>query len=66
LEAGKGTNHEDSCSKTLPESSETDLTVDLGDLGTSGLVGSSPLVKDGDHGISGMGDDGAENTSNVT
>ena len=66
MQAGKGTNHEDSCSKTLPESGETDVGVDLGDLGAGGLGGSSPLVEDGDHGISWMGDDGAENTSNVT
>jgi len=66
LQAGEGTNHENSCSKTLPESGETDFTVNLRDLSTSGLVGSGSLVEDGDHGISWMGDDGAENTGNIT
>ena len=65
LEAGKGTNHENSGSKTLPETVEADLSVDLLDLSSSWLVGSS-LVEDGDHGISWVRNDGAENTSDVT
>ena len=65
LEASKGTNHEDSGTKTLPESSESNLSIDLLDLGHSGTTSSS-LVEDGDHGVSWMGNNGAENTGNVT
>lgn len=66
LEAGKGTNHENSGSETLPESVEADFTIDLLDLGTSGLGRSGSLVEDGDHGISWVRNDGAEDTSDVT
>ena len=65
LEASKGTNHEDSGTETLPESTESDLFKDLLDLGHSGTTSSS-LVEDGDHGVSWMGNNGAENTGNVT
>ena len=65
LEASKGTNHEDSGTETLPESTESDLSIDLLDLGHSGTTSSS-LVEDGDHGVSWMGNNGAEHTSNVT
>ena len=66
LKAGKSTNHENSGTKTLPETIEADLSVDLLDLSTSRLGGSTSLVEDGDHGISWVRDDGAENTSDVT
>ena len=59
LEASKGTNHEDSGTKTLPESVETNVGVDLSD-------GSTLLVHDGDHGVSWMRNNGAEDTGNVT
>lgn len=65
MEASKGTNHEDSGTETLPESTESNLAIDLLDLGDGGTTSSS-LVEDGDHGVSWMGDDGAENTGNVT
>ena len=65
LEASKGTNHEDSGTKTLPESTESNLAIDLLDLGEGGATSSS-LVEDGDHGVGWMGDNGAENTSNVS
>jgi hypothetical protein len=65
LEASKGTNHEDSGTETLPESVESNLSVDLLDLGHSGTTSGS-LVEDGDHGVSWMGNNGAENTGNVT
>jgi len=67
LEAGKGTNHENSGSKTLPESIESDLGVDLLNL-SSGRCTSLVLflVEDGDHGISWVRDESAENTSNIS
>ena len=65
LEASKGTNHEDSGTKTLPESGESNLGVDLLNLRPGGATSSS-LVEDGDHGISWVRNDGAENTSDVT
>ena len=65
LEASKGTNHEDSGTETLPESTESDLFKDLLDLGHSGTTSSS-LVEDGDHDVSWMENNGAENIRNVT
>ena len=65
LETGEGTNHEDSCSKTFPESGETNFTVDFSDLRSGACAGFS-LVEDGDHGVSWVGNDGAEDTSDVT
>jgi hypothetical protein len=65
LEAGKGTNHENSGSKTLPETVESDFTIDLLNLSSGGFARRS-LVEDGDHGISWMRNDGAEDTSDVT
>ena len=59
LKAGKSTNHEDSGSKTLPESVKSDIRIDL----TGAL---SSLVHDRNHGISWMRNNGAENTSSVT
>ena len=35
LEAGEGTDHEDSCSKTFPESGESDFRVDFLNLSSS-------------------------------
>lgn len=65
LEAGKGTNHENSSSETLPESWESNLSINLFDLSTSRFSGRS-LVQDRDHSVSWMGHNGAENTGNVT
>jgi len=65
LEASKGTNHEDSGTETLPESTESDLFKDLLDLGHSGTTSSS-LVEDGDHDVSWMENNGAENIRYVT
>lgn len=65
LETGEGTNHNDSCSETVPETLETDFAVDFFDLLTSWCVGFS-LVEDGDHGVGGVRNDSAEDTSPVT
>lgn len=65
LKAGEGTNHEDSGTETLPESCESNLCVDLLNLRPSGTTSLS-LVEDGDHGVSWMRNEGAENTGNVT
>ena len=65
MKAGEGTNHEDSGSETLPESIESNISVDLLDLGTGTGIGGS-LVEDGDHSVSWMRHDGAEDSSNVS
>ena len=65
MQAGEGTNHENSGSETLPETWESDLRVDLFDLLSSASVRLS-LVQNGDHGVSWVRNNGAENTSNVT
>jgi len=65
LETGQSTDHDNSCSETSPESAESDLAVDL----LHGIeVRSATLegVKLGDHSISRLGDEGTENTSNIT
>ena len=66
LHAGKGTNHENSGSDTFPETVETDFSIDFFNLSSSSGFGFSSLVKDGNHSIGWVGNDGAENTSNVT
>ena len=59
LETSEGTDHEDSGAKTLPETVEADIGIDLSN-------GATLLVHDGDHGIGGMRDNSAEDTSPVT
>ena len=58
LETGQGTDHEDSGAEAAPQSLEADLAVDFAD-------GAALLVHDGDHGVSGVRDDGAEDTREV-
>lgn len=65
LETGESTNHNDSCSETVPETLETDFAVDFFNLLASWCVGFS-LVEDRNHGVSRVRDDGAEDTSPVT
>lgn len=62
LETGEGTNHKNSGKETSPETRETNLGVDV--TNTLTLVFRS--VHLGDHSISGVRDDGAEDTSQVT
>ena len=59
LETSERTDHEDSGTETLPETLEADIGVDLASSATL-------LVHDGDHRVSGVRDDGAEDTSKVT
>jgi len=59
LKAGKSTNHEDSCSETLPETIESNISVDLSNRLSS-------LIHDGDTGISWVRYDSAEDTSEIT
>ena len=58
METSEGTDHEDTCTETVPEAVETDVLVD-------GANGSSLLVHDRDHGVCGVGDNSAEDTSPV-
>lgn len=66
LETSQGTDHDDSCSESSPESAESDLGVDL--LHVFSVGGSFGLdsVQLGDHSVSGLGNEGTEDTSNVT
>jgi len=66
LHAGKGTNHENSGSDTFPETVETDFSIDFFNLGSSSGVRFTSLVKDGNHSISWVRNDGAEHTGNIT
>jgi hypothetical protein len=59
LETSEGTNHNDTGTETVPETSETDSGIDLAN-------GTTVLVHDGDHGVSGVGNDSAEDTSPVS
>jgi len=58
LETGEGTNHEDTGAETCPEAGEADSAVNL-------AGGATLLVHDGDHGVSGVRHNSAENTSPV-
>ena len=66
LETGEGTDHNDTGTETVPESLEADFFVDGLDLFAGGALGVGSLVEDGDHGVSGVGDDSAEDTSDLT
>jgi len=59
LETGEGTNHDDTGNETLPQAGEADSGVDL--AGSATL-----LVHDGDHGVSWVRHNSAEDTSPVT
>jgi hypothetical protein len=59
LESGEGSHHEDSGTKSVPETLESDFLVDLSHGATS-------LVDDGDHGVSGVRHNSAEDTSPVS
>jgi len=65
LETSQSTDHDDSGTHTSPETIETDITVDLLDVIHSATT-SLDTVELRDHSISGLRDQGAENTCNVT
>jgi len=64
LKTSKSTNHNDSCSKSVPESIKSNFLIDLTYLSSNGCIAPS-LVDDGDHGVSRVGHNGAEDTSPV-
>ena len=59
LETSEGTNHNNTSTKTIPETSKTNLFVNFTSRATS-------LVHNGDHSISGVRYNSAEDTSPVT
>jgi len=59
LETRKRTNHEDTSTEAIPETLEADLSINGANCATS-------LVHDGDHSVSGVRHDSAEDTSPVT
>jgi len=65
LETSEGTDHDNSGSHTSPETAETDFGVDFLDVVTSGAA-TLHGVELGDHSVSRLGDQGAEDTGNVT
>jgi len=65
LETSEGTNHDDSCDESSPESLESDFGVDLADIFSESSL-SLDGVELGDHGISRVRDDSAEDTSAVS
>jgi len=65
LETSEGTNHDDSCSESSPESLESDFSVDLADVFAESSL-SLDGVELGDHGISRVRDDSTEDTSAVS
>jgi len=65
LETSECTNHDDSCEKSSPESLESDFGVDLADVFSERSL-SLDGVELGDHGISRVRDDSAEDTSAVS
>jgi len=65
LETSECTNHDDSCDESSPESLESDFGVDLADVFTESSL-SLDGVELGDHGISRVRDDSAEDTGAVS
>jgi len=65
LETSQGTNHDNSGTHTSPESTESDFGVDFLDVVRSGTT-SLDTVELGDHSISGLRDQSAEDTGNIT
>lgn len=65
LETGEGTDHQNSGSETSPETGESNLRVDQGH-GSECTTIRLNVVKLGDHSVSRLRDQSAENTSNVT
>ena len=66
LETGEGTDHDNTDGETVPETTETNLGVDTADGLAGGLTGLLLSVDLGDHDISRVGDNGTEDTGNVT
>ena len=65
METSQSTDHNNSCTHTSPETAETDFRVDLSDV-VHCATGSLHVVELGDHSISRLRDQSAEDTSNVT
>jgi len=65
LETSQSTDHDDSGTHTSPETIETDITVDFLDVIHSATT-SLDRVELRDHSISGLGDQSAEDTGNIT
>ena len=66
LKTGQGTDHDDSCDQSCPQSFESDLLIDSSYFLTYSAFFTSFWVDLGDHGVSGVGDYGAEDTSKIT
>lgn len=69
LKTGQSTDHDDPGHETSPKALESDLRVDLSDLSTQsgrlvGLISSCDEL--GQDGVSGVRNDGAEDTGEVT
>jgi len=64
LETGEGADHDNSGTDTVPQTLEADVSVDVSNLLSHRGV-ARLLVEDGDHGVSGLGHDSAENTGKV-
>ena len=65
LETSEGTNHDDSCAESSPESFESDFFVNLADIISKGAL-SLDGVEFRDHGVGRVRDDSAEDTSAVS
>lgn len=66
LEGGKGANHDNSHGQTVPQTLETNISIDSAQGLTSTLAGLAVRVEFTDHDICGVGNGGATNTCNVT
>lgn len=66
LETSEGTNHNNTDGETVPETTETNLGVDTANGLAGRLTGLLLSVNLGDHDISRVGDNGTEDTGNVT
>lgn len=65
LETGERTDHQDPCAEPSPQAFEPNLSIDLPDLLAEGASFLALTVELAHHGVSGVRDDGAEDTSEV-
>lgn len=66
LETSQSANHDDTDGETVPESSESNFPVDPAHDGSKCLARFSIRIQFTDHDIGGVGDNGTENTSEIS
>jgi hypothetical protein len=66
LQSSESSNHDNTNRQSIPETSKSDTVVNSRHGATGGFTCFSFRVEFGDHDVGGMGDDCAEDTSDIT